>query len=288
MTGDHAVFDELAVGWALHALEPEDEALFARHLPGCARCAETVAETTEVMGALAADLPQAAPSEALRARLRAAVAGTEQVHAPAVPAATEGPAGTAGPEGPAGPAGSAGPAGPAGPAPVAPVALPRATRVPRRVLAGALVAAAVAAIAGLGIWNVVLGADRRELQATVAEQREVMDTLLTAGRATIAPLVRDGREVATVVARDDELQVLTHGLAVNDAESTTYVVWGLGGSAPEALGTFDVDRSQMTLRTVGSGLTGLDDFAQYGISIEPGQEAPSAPTDVVATGEVTS
>jgi len=51
--------------------------------------------------------------------------------------------------------------------------------------------------------------------------------------------------------------VLTHGLAVNDAESTIYVGWGLGGSAPEALGTFDVERTQMALRTVGSGLTGL-------------------------------
>ena len=36
---DHEVFDELAVGWALHALEPEDEAVFAQHLPGCERCA---------------------------------------------------------------------------------------------------------------------------------------------------------------------------------------------------------------------------------------------------------
>jgi anti-sigma factor RsiW len=66
VTGDHEVFDELAVGWALHALEPEDEAIFARHLPGCARCAETVAETTEVMAGMASDLPPAAPSETLR------------------------------------------------------------------------------------------------------------------------------------------------------------------------------------------------------------------------------
>jgi hypothetical protein len=172
--------------------------------------------------------------------------------------------------------------------PAAPAPLPRPARAPRRALSVALVAAAVAAIAGLGIWNVVLGGDRQDLQATVAEQREVMDALLTPGRATIAPLDHDGRSVATVVARDDELQVVTHGLAVNDAENTTYVVWGLGDSAPEALGTFDVERSQMSLRTVGSGQTGLDDFAQYGISIESGQEAPSAPTDIVATGQVTS
>jgi len=88
--------------------------------------------------------------------------------------------------------------------------------------------------------------------------------------------------------RDDELQVLAHGLEVNDAGSTTYVVWGLGENQPEALGTFDVERSQMSVRTVGSGLTGLDDYAQYGISIEPGQEAPSEPTEVVAIGQVTS
>jgi hypothetical protein len=43
----------------------------------------------------------------------------------------------------------------------------------------------------------------------------------------------------------------------------------------------------MEFRTVGSGLTGLDDYAAYGISLEPGQEAPSEPTDVVATGQVT-
>ncbi|MFD2092327.1 anti-sigma factor [Blastococcus deserti] len=258
MTAGHAIFDELAVGWALHALEPEDEALFARHLPGCARCAATVAETTEVMGAMAADLPPAEPSEGLRSRLRAAVAETGQAHRAAVPA---------------------------DPPPVS-VLPARPSR--RRGLSLALAAALLAAAVGLGSWIVGLRSDRAELAAVVAEQREVVDALLTPGRATIAPLTRDGRTVATVVARDDELHVVSQGLPVNDAEATSYVVWGLGGDAPEALGTFDVERTQIGLRTVGSGSTGLDDFAQYGISIEPGQEAPSAPTEVVATGQVTS
>jgi hypothetical protein len=35
-------------------------------------------------------------------------------------------------------------------------------------------------------------------------------------------------------------------------------------------------------------MTGLDQFAACGISLEPGQEAPSAPTEIVATGQVTS
>jgi len=260
MNADHQRFDELAVGWALHALEPEEEAEFNRHLPGCARCAETVAQTTEVMGAMAADLPQAEPSAGLHARLQAAVEATEQIRRPVV-------------------------------APVAVVEPPVAPAPPSsrgRVLARALVAAAVAAVLGLGAWAVGLNSDRHDLEATVAEQQEVVDALLTPGRATVAPLGRDGRPVATVVARDDELQVITHGLAANDTDSTTYVVWGLGADVPVALGTFDVERPQMTLQTVGSGLTGLDDFAQYGISIEAGREAPSEPTEVVATGQVTS
>ena len=56
---EHEAFDELAVGWALHALEPEDEAAFTAHLAGCRQCAQTVAETAEVMAALATDLPAA-------------------------------------------------------------------------------------------------------------------------------------------------------------------------------------------------------------------------------------
>jgi len=258
MTADHQHHDELAVGWALHALEPEDEAEFARHLPGCARCAETVAQTTEAMGALAAGLPPAEPSEGLRARLHAAVAATEQVHRPAAPL----------------------------PAPV--VALPEPRSVRRRILPLALVAAAVAAVLGLGVWNVGLRSDRAELTATMAGQQEVVDALLVPGRATVAPLTHGGRQIATVVARADELQVVPQALAANDVDDSTYVVWGMGEGAPLPLGTFDVEGSQMVVRTVGSGLTGLDEFSMYGISIEPGREAPSEPTEVVATGQVTS
>src|SRR3954462_11423819 len=79
---DHTFYDELAVGWALHALEPEDEDVFAAHLPGCDRCARTVAETSEVMAAMAADLPPAEPPTQLGDRLSAAVAETAQVQPP--------------------------------------------------------------------------------------------------------------------------------------------------------------------------------------------------------------
>jgi hypothetical protein len=46
--------------------------------------------------------------------------------------------------------------------------------------------------------------------------------------------------------------VVAEGLTADDA-TTTYVPWGMGGGRATALGTFDVARSQIDVRTVGSG-----------------------------------
>jgi hypothetical protein len=282
--GDHGAFDELAVGWALHALEPEDEAAFALHLPDCARCARTVAETSDVMAAMAADLPPAEPSPGLRDRLRAAVERTDQLRPederPGLEELVDWDV----------PAPSSSPAPP-----------PPATGFPlyehgrlerqvwRRVLPSALIAAAVAAILGLATWSVVLGDARDRADATAAEQSQIMNALLQPGQATIAPMAdKGGHSVATVVARDGKVQVVTHGLSMNDTASSIYVVWGMRDDAPVPLGTFDVVRPQMDLRTVGSEVTGLGEYAAYAISIESGRRAPRQPSDVVANGQVTS
>jgi anti-sigma-K factor RskA len=295
---EHEPFDELAVGWALHALEPEDETAFAAHLAGCRRCAQTVADTAEVMAGLATDLPAAEPSPALRDRLRAEVERTEQL--PAAP--EERPAEPARPAVPGPP-----PARPAERVPTRhPVGgtrmpslegfrppgedgLPDARAVWRRVLPHALVAAAVAAVLALGAWNVVLSGERADAQAVAAQRAELVDSLLTPGRATIAPLEQDGDQVATVVARDGEVQVVADGLPVNDSGSDTYVVWGVPGTGgPVALGTFDVVTPQIDLRTVGSTGSGPDDYTTFAVSIEPGRQAPPEPSEIVASGQVTS
>ena len=283
--GDHESFDELAVGWALHALEPEDEELFAAHLPTCTRCRQTVAETTDVMGVLAGGLSPAAPPERLRDRLRAAVEETEQESRPTgdgdraprpVPPAADGQDTGRRPEPP--PSGAS-----RAPLPFVP-AEPQPSW--RRVLPTALVAAAVAAILALGTWNVVLSSAREEAQAAAAEQAQLVDALLTPGQATIAPLSADGTAVATVVARDDQVQVVSHGLAPNDVQDQTYVVWGTGAGSPAPLGTFDVTSPQPALWTVGSGASGLGGYTGYAVSIEPGRQAPPEPSVIVASGEV--
>ena len=87
-----------------------------------------------------------------------------------------------------------------------------------------------------------------------------------------------------VVAHDDQMGVVPAALPANDAETSTYVLWGLGEGGPDALGTFDVERSQMKLQTVGSEPTGRDGYTGYGISLEPGHQAPPGPTEIVAQG----
>jgi hypothetical protein len=280
---EHRSWDELAVGWALHALEPEDETLFTHHLSGCARCGRTVAETSEVMAAMAGDLPQAEPSEGLRERLRSAVEETAQLPStgrrtappvtPAVPPAVAHAAA-------GGDLGSL----------RAPLPLRAVDRRPawRRVLPTTLIAAAVAAVLSLGAWNVAVMNARDAAQATAAEQARMLEGLLAPGRAAIAPVSHDGHAVATVVAREHGVQVVATDLPVNDRDDSTYVVWGMVDGLPQPLGTFDVVTPQMDLRPVGSSATGLDDYSEYAISIEPGRQAPSFPTEVVGKGQVTS
>jgi hypothetical protein len=71
---DHEDWAALAVGWAMSALDREDEERFAEHLPGCVRCTATVRESLYTVADLAYALPDEAPPAALKSRLMAAVA----------------------------------------------------------------------------------------------------------------------------------------------------------------------------------------------------------------------
>jgi anti-sigma-K factor RskA len=282
--GDHEIYDELAVGWALHALEPEDEALVGLHLPDCARCARTVTETAEVMAALAADLPPAEPSEDLRERIRSAVDDVEQVRRPVLPFVPP----VASLEEGIAPRPAAGE--PVGRPPTAAARWSSGIRRGglRARMPQALVAAGAAVVIGLGVWNVVLSTSRQQAEGTAAEEQHVVHALLTPGQATIAALSDSARRrVATVVARHGRIQLVTSGLEVDDQASTTYVLWGTRKGPPTSLGTFDVIRPGLDLHTVGADHTGLDGFSGYAISLERGRTAPARPTHIVANGQVT-
>ncbi|MGH3783803.1 MAG: hypothetical protein ACRDRO_25070 [Pseudonocardiaceae bacterium] len=74
---------ELAVGWALHALEPAEESLAAAHLPDCPMCARIAAQTEELGALLGLSVPEMIPSIELEQR----VLGVTGWAAPVVPLA---------------------------------------------------------------------------------------------------------------------------------------------------------------------------------------------------------
>src|SRR5262249_23934697 len=90
--GEHGEGDALAVGWALSAPDPEDEARCAEHLPGCTRCTATVRESLYTVADMAYALPDEAPPASLKARIMAAVAAeprTPGAAEPRTPGTTE-------------------------------------------------------------------------------------------------------------------------------------------------------------------------------------------------------
>lgn len=248
--GQHDQLEALAVGWALSALDPDETASFATHLATCDRCARVVEETRAVMGEMASAVPAVPPPPELRARVAAAARVTQQDP-------------------------------PAQGAPRPPER--RRRRVPRpagppmrRTVVAAALTAVAAGVLGFGVGAVRLGN---------SGDQPVVAALLDLGPTVVTPVAdEDGRQVAAVVAGRDGVQVLTRGLAVNDPAETTYVLWGFRDGRAGALGTFDVSEPEPQLQTVAAG-SGDAGFTGYGISLEPGRNAPAAPTDVVATGD---
>src|SRR5690349_23076996 len=76
---------EQAVGWALHALEPDEEIDVERHVPTCAECRAAVRDTQAAMAQLATTVEQVEPPERLRASILDAAAATTQARPPVGP-----------------------------------------------------------------------------------------------------------------------------------------------------------------------------------------------------------
>lgn len=258
---DHDDFDGLAVGWALHALEPAEEQAFAEHLATCDRCQQLVSESEEALGDLAYDVSMVEPPPQVLERIRHETGATdamagrsrrlEESFAPVIPLA------------------------------------PRASRRPPR-WAMAAIAAAVVLIALLG-WNVVLQNRVDEAQRIAAQRERVIEQL---GNSSTRAILTDGanRQVGYVIQRGPSLEIVAGGLAPNDRARTTYVLWAVQGSGepPQAVGTFDVVRTSMDVRSVSGSPPAPDTFTGFAVTKEQGRKVPQQPSQVVASGAVLS
>lgn len=311
--------NEQAVGWALHALEPDEEMAVLLHLPQCPSCRQVAEEAADVLAELGVAVEQVDPPPALRDRLMARVAETPQQTPPARPfpdpstadplpaAAPDAPPDRDRPE-PAEP--RAGDASPPDPGPTPPASAPvtppprraadgrtrppdnrpgrgsRWSRRTRRLVAGALALVAVLAIGGLAVRNAQLQAERDAQIAQAQSLEQLLDQFDRPGVQHALLAREDGSTIAAVVVENGRPQVFPIGMPANAVDRDTYVLWGIAdGADPAPLGTFDVTGGTSGLLAVGTAPESAG-YSAYAISLEPGRSAPAVPTDVVASGPV--
>ena len=270
---------DLAAGFVLGALDPDEMAAVRDHLATCPEAHPEFAELGGTAGYLAESLAPAEPSGALGGRIVAAVAAEAAgaaaadrvAPATAAVAATDRP--LAGAED-----GAADTAG--GVAPTGAVVSLDAERVRRRpVLAWAGAIAAVLLIAALGAWNVSLRRDADAAQAyAVAVDRVLAVAAAPGGQAAIlAPAVPGGPSGLAGIGPDGSVEIAMRGLAPTTG-TQVYEAWVVGSDGvPVAIGSFTPN---------GAGYGGLATASPtsapgvtIGLTLEPtaGRTTPTPP-----------
>lgn len=262
---------EQAVGWALHALEPDEEMDVELHVPTCPECRAAVRDTEAVMTSLATAVEQVDPPARLRASILEAAAATPQVPSP-----HRGPT-------PMPPSRRVSTAPPSGSAPAGPRHRGGRRLTPRRLVAASVALVAVVSIGGLGARTIQLQQQLESANAQTTSTEDLVRQLARPGVSHALLAQTDGTPVAAVVLNGGNRDVYTLALAAN-ASDHTYVLWGIkdASSSPEPLGAFDVAGRTSGVQVVGT--SEQDAFAAYAISLEPGRTPPASPTNVVASG----
>jgi anti-sigma-K factor RskA len=230
---NHGEFEELAAGYVLGALEPDDEHAFQEHLGGCPICEASVRELEAVAGQLAYGAPPAEPPDTLWAGIRREI-GAEAARPGPIPRPRPAPR----------------------PGPVA-----RAGGRGTRLLGGLAAAAAILAVVVLSLWNLSLrdqNAIYRERVAALERAAELVNEPNAArvalegaaeGRATVVASTRQDRGVLLI----EDLPPLQRG--------RVYELWGV----PEG----DIGRAEKALVFVPLRRQGVQTL-EFRVPIQPG------------------
>ena len=266
MTGPgpaHTRFDELAAGYALHALQPDEELEFLSHARRCGHCQQSLAHYAGVTEAMADLTPAAEPSPQLEARIIAAA--TSQ--APGDRGAASPPQPTARP--------GAAQNQPGQRPPVRVIAL---RRRPRSVKVA--VAAAAAVIAAAGIWG--------GLAATSGPAQPPLTACAQAHHCPVVVLTAAAthRTAAKVIIRDGTAWMEPTAMTANPADEI-YVLWQITGAhIPLAVGSFDIRPGQHTPIRIGALAVPFPTTRAFAVSLEHGHAIPPSPSHPVALGQV--
>jgi anti-sigma-K factor RskA len=258
---DHTPFDELAAGYAVHALEPHDELIFLGHLQHCERCEQALVGYGEVTTAVAAATPAAEPPAELRSRILAA-ALSEGSHRDSSADTDVTSDGSGAQEG-------------------APV-IPLRRHGPRRWLGAAAAAAAAVIIAG-GVWAGLghSGGNAPAPLAACVQAHQCTEITLTAAHGH--------QTVGRLIIQDGTVWMLPSGMPADNVSRQIYVLWQITGSqTPLSVGSFDVRPGAKGPVRIGQLATPYRGTWAFAVSLEHGRSIPATPSRPVALGEVSA
>ena len=189
----HSEFEELAAGYVLGALEPDDEHDFRRHLDGCAICEANVRELEAVVGELAYAAPPVDPPDTLWAGIRREIEPEAARRGATLGAA-------------------------------------RRRRAGRRLLPGLAAAAAILLVVALSVWNLSLRDQNDAIRDRLAalERATQLANDPSAKLVTMDELPGPEGAQATVIAssRQDRGVLLVQSLPPL-ARDRVYELWGV-------------------------------------------------------------
>ena len=242
----HSEFEELAAGYVLGALEPDDEHAFQRHLGDCATCEANVRELEAVVGELAYATPPVDPPDTLWAGIRreiqpeaarpGAVPETPREAAPQAPRARQAPQ------------------------------TPRAGTGRRRprLLPGLAAAAALLLVAVLSVWNLNL----RDENAAIRDRVAALERATQLANDPNAFLVTlddapapEGAQATVIASSAQDRGVLLVESLPRLARGRVYELWGV----PQG----DFDKAEKALVFVPLRRQGVQAL-EFEVPIQPG------------------
>lgn len=249
---------DLAAGYALGILTPEELERYEEFLAAHPRAAQQREDFAETVAALGFDAPEVTPPPAMKADLMALIARTPQQAPEATQQAEVVPQAPAEPERIPGPAESA--------------ARRRWFSRPVGYLSVAAAAAAII-VGGVTIPNLLGPSQYQQQQQTALEQirqapdaQQATDTLASGEEATVIWSASLAKSV-----------LLVDGLAELPSDKT-YELWYIGGSGPVPAGTFDSAGSGTTVRALDGTMAA---GAVVAITVEPASGSDSPTSDPI-------
>jgi anti-sigma-K factor RskA len=250
---NHSDFEQLAAGYVLGALEPDDEHAFQRHLDGCAQCEASVRELEEVVGELAYTAPPVDPPATLWASIRREVRPERRRPQPR----------------------------PGG-------AQPQPRRAVAPLLARLAAAAAIVALAALSVWNLNLRDQNASYRNQVAALEQAARLLNEPNASRIALRGAAAGAQATVVASSpqDRGVLIVENLPPLQ-RGRVYELWGIperGQGTPQKAVVFIPLRRQ-GVQTYEFEVP-IQPGTVFAITDEPGPRGSERPTtEPIMTGE---